>query len=518
MIDSLAQKTVKGIGWMVSWRILTRIIGIISISVLARIFTPADFGLIALAYAFARAMDAISILGVDLILIREPLLDEELYSTGFTISFLKSVITAIIVMCLARKFATFFRDSRLEVILYCFSLGLVLEGLENVGVLEFRKALRFRQDFVLFAVPRLISAVVTIIVAVTAKSYWAMVVGIMSYKILRTSMTYVLHPFRPRLTLVARKRLLRFSIWIWANSLAMFVRDRADSFVVGRMMSTTSLGIFSAAFEIAILPITEIVEPIGRVLFPGISAAHHGGMETGTAVSRSIGGVTFLLLPAAVGVSLIAGPLISVTLGHTWINGIAIVQITAPWAVWSIFSAVGSSALVVLGKPRIVTVATAGLAIIRPFLLVLGLTIWGMQGVACAVALCYPIEAAYYLVALTRLTRFRPWSLWRELWRSLISAVVMIAVVVGLGLGWAPPPNTTSTALSQLILGAFVGAASYTSCVFTLWALWGCPDGPEALVFKLVVPRVVAAPRMLRAIGAAAKQALIDKICAASAD
>jgi lipopolysaccharide exporter len=499
--ESVTNRAVKGVGWMIFWRLGTRFLGFLSISVLARILLPADFGLVALAYAFAKAIDSTSNFSVDYILLREPCVNDDLYSTGFTLSLIRSFFTAIIISCFAHLFSTFFQDARLELILYCFALGLIFEGCENIKVIEFRKTLRFDKDFMLLAVPRLIGVIVSIGLAIALRSYWAMVISILAAKVSRTTLSYILHPFRPRLTLVARKPLLGFSVWMWATSIANFVRDRADAFVVGRMTNTASLGLFSAAYEIAILPITEIIQPIGRVLFSGISAAHHSGMEVGIAASRSIGAVTFLLLPAAIGISLTAAPLIYLTLGSAWITGYPLVQIIAPWAVCIILSSIGSTSLVVLGTPRVVTFATTGLAVLRPIALVFGLTGGGLRGVAWGIAFCYLVEGALYVIALTRLTSFRLWPVLRDLWRSLASVAVMIAVVVGLGLGWSLPPASTSAAFSQLLLGTLVGVATYTGCVFTLWSFCGYPEGPEALIFTLALPRLRAAARTIRAMG-----------------
>jgi lipopolysaccharide exporter len=483
---------------MISWRFLTRILGLVSTSIIARILVPADFGLVALAYALSKAIDATAFLGIDLILLREPEFDEKLYSTGFTISLLRSAATAIVVTLLAERAAVLFNEPRLSSILYLFSVGLLFEGSENLGAVEFRKTLQFRQEFILFAIPRMIAVLFSIALAIAFKSYWSIVIGALSFKISRTGLSYILHPFRPRLTLVAWKRLCRFSIWMWVAGLATFVRDRADTFVVGRMMNTTNLGLFSAAVEIAILPITEIVEPLSRVLFPGISAAYRNGMEVGEAVSRSIGAVTFILLPAAVGVSLMSAPVIYAALGPSWIDGYPLVQIIAPFAVGAAFSSVISSAFVVLGNPRLVTIITVMLAMLRPLLVVLGLLKGGLRGVAAAIALSYLLEAAFYVAALTWLKRFWIRLLIGQLWRTVISTSMMVAVVVGLGLGLGPSPQGTGVALVQLILGTIVGVGTYTAIVFTLWALSGYPDGPEELVSSLILPRIAAAARALR--------------------
>jgi lipopolysaccharide exporter len=499
---SITNQAIKGAGWMVSWRFLTRVIGLVSTSILARILTPADFGLFALAYAFSTGISATATLQIDLILLREREIDEQSYSTGFTISVIKSTVTAIIVILLAHTASEFFRDPRLLAMIYCFAFCLFMEGFENVGIVEFRKKFQFEQEFLLFAVPRCISVILSIILAIVFRNYWAMIIGGISFRVSRTFLSYVLHPFRPRFTLVKWRRFWRFSLWMWATGLASFIRDRADTFVVGRMMNTSSLGLFSAAFEIALLPITEILEPLGRVLFPGLSAVYHSGTEMGEAVARSIGAILFLLLPAAIGVSLVAAPIIFVTLGPAWMAGYPLIQIIAPCAIWSIFASVSSSAFVVLGNPRIVTIGTVGLSILRPPLLIIGLTSSGLKGVAAAIVLSYLLEAVYYILALVRLTNFGFWPLVRQLWRTLVSAAVMAALVAGLGLGWVPSPKGTSAALSQLALGTLVGIGSYTSIVFTLWMLCGRPDGPESLVSRIVFPRLATAVRAFRAVRA----------------
>jgi len=476
---------------------MSRLLGLISTSVLARILLPSDFGLVALAYAFVRALDATATLGVEFSLLREPDPDEELYSTAFSVSLCKSFLTAIIVAGFAPYFAEFFDDQRLTYILYVLAFGLLLEGGENLGILEYRKNFIFGKEFLFLMIPRTAAVISCIGMALLLRSYWAMVISILIYKTTKTACSYILHPFRPRFTFSGQARLLRFSFWMWATGIANFLRDRADAFIVGRMTNTASLGLFSAAYEIAILPITELVEPLGRVLFPGISAAYHGGTEAGATVSRSIAAVGFLILPAGVGISLVAGPIIYVTLGGTWMNGYHLVQIIAPAAVFSIFSSVISTTLIVLGNARIITITTIFVSVLRLPILAFGVVNNGLTGVAWAMAICYPLEAAFYIIALTRLTRFRVGAFLRQLWRSLVAVAGMATVLVVLGVGWAPPPQGLTAALEQLLLATIVGTGSYMGIVFALWVVMGYPEGPEALIYKLFRPRLGSAARKL---------------------
>src|SRR5688572_11834610 len=86
VVGSLSLRAAKGAGWVIAWRIATRNIGLLSILILARLLTPDDFGLVAIATGFIAAVDALSALGVQDALVREAKLDRELYDTAFTMN------------------------------------------------------------------------------------------------------------------------------------------------------------------------------------------------------------------------------------------------------------------------------------------------------------------------------------------------------------------------------------------------------------------------------------------------
>ena len=205
---SLAEKTVRGAGWMVTWRFATRTLGALSTFVLARLLSPMDFGLVALAGAFARAIDAMATLGIQDVMLREKNPDDAYYSTGFTLGLIRTGCAALVIVAAAYPVGRFFGDERLGFILLILGPLLVLESCENVGALEFRRHFRFDRDFILFMVPRVASVIVTIGTALITHSYWSLVAGIVVLRVTRVVLSYAMHPFRPRLTLVAWRRML----------------------------------------------------------------------------------------------------------------------------------------------------------------------------------------------------------------------------------------------------------------------------------------------------------------------
>jgi lipopolysaccharide exporter len=109
---SIAQRVAMGAGWIIAWRLATRNIGLLSTLVLVRLLQPADFGLVALATGFINSIDALSAIGVQDALVRTPVLDRDMYDTGFSLNVLRSVVTAVMIAVIAWPVAEFFDDRR----------------------------------------------------------------------------------------------------------------------------------------------------------------------------------------------------------------------------------------------------------------------------------------------------------------------------------------------------------------------------------------------------------------------
>ena len=110
---ALLEQTAGGAGWTIGWRAATRALGFISTLVLARVLVPADFGIVALAISFSRAVDILADLGLEDAIIRATAPTRAFYDTAFTVNVLRGLSTAVIISAAALPFATFFDDPRL---------------------------------------------------------------------------------------------------------------------------------------------------------------------------------------------------------------------------------------------------------------------------------------------------------------------------------------------------------------------------------------------------------------------
>jgi lipopolysaccharide exporter len=476
---SILTQTARGAGWIIGWRMTTRLLGVLSTLVLVRLLAPDDFGLVALAAGFWQAIDAMSSLGVEEALVREKAPDRALYDTGFTINALRGLATAAIIVAGAWPFAWFFAEPRLVPVLLALATAAFLNGLENIGIVDFRRQMDFRKEFVLSVFPRFASIVVTIGVAVVLRSHWALVAGILLSTGLRILGGYLLHPYRPRLSLSSWSVIAGFSFWSWAISVAILLRDRIDVFVIGRLLGLGPVGIYAVATEIAALPTTELVSPLGRACFSAFAAARNTGLDLGGTYLRLLGSAAFLGVPAGVGISLMAGPIVHLAFGDRWNDAVLLVQVlgcTLTVSILGTMSAAFLNAHAVLRQQVWVQIASI---LVRLVAMVALARAYGLVGAAIGASVAVALENIWYTALALRRLEHQWADAARQLWRPVLASSAMAAALWGLGLGWRPVAVDSGETLAVLILGVASGAVIYAMLTMGLWLLAGGPDGAE---------------------------------------
>ncbi len=484
---SLTVRTAKGAGWVIVWRMVTRVLGLLNTFILVRLLLPADFGLVALAASFSQAVDFLSTVGVEQALIRETHIDSTLYDTGFTLNVIRAVIVGSVIAGGAEPVAAFYGDMRLMPILLTMAVAMLLSGLENVRIVDFQRDLAFDKRFQMLLLPRVAGIVASIAYALVYRDYWALVIGVLTTRGSRMVLTYVMRPYRPHVTLRSWRRIIGFSLWTWAIAMVEMVRDRVDALVIGRVLGPTSVGIYSVGAEIGSLTSTEVVEPLGFALYAGFSAARRaGGSGVADSYFRAISATFLLTLPLGFGLSLLAAPVVRLMLGAHWDAAVPMVQIFALLGmarVIAMFSGVLFNAQGLLTVQfRIMMfslLVRLGVlaALIRPF---------GLLGAAAAAAAALAVEEILFLIVTFRHFRLSPVDLLAGTWRCLLATAAMAIALVWEGIGWAPAADSTAGLWETLALGVSSGAATYTIVLLLVWWAVGRPRGAETYTLDVL--------------------------------
>ncbi len=145
--ESLGRRLMSGSVWMIAMRWSMRLLGLVSTAILARLLTPEDFGLVAMSAFAVGFIEVFSQLGVELVLIRHPNPQRRHYDTAWTFNLLTGLILGGLMVLVAPLAAAYFEEPRVEQVLWVLAAAPLVKGAVNIGIVDFRRDLRFAKDF-----------------------------------------------------------------------------------------------------------------------------------------------------------------------------------------------------------------------------------------------------------------------------------------------------------------------------------------------------------------------------------
>lgn len=483
----------RGAGLMMALRLVERSIGLASTLILARILTPGDFGLVAMAMSVLTLIELMGAFGFDVALIQRQDAQRHHFDTAWTYNVLFSASVALLLLVLAPFAADFYREPKLQLVLSVLAIGALVQGAENIGTVTFRKQMNFGQEFRFLLSKKLISFAVTMALAFTLRNYWALVGGIIVGKVCAVLLSYKVHPFRPRFSLAASRDLFHFSKWLLVSNLIVFLQNKSDSFILGRTVGAHDLGLYNVASEIAVLPSTELIAPINRAAFPAYSA-NSANLEALRGKFLSVFGfIGLLAFPMSVGLACVAGPAVAVLLGPQWAAAVPLLQL---FTVCGLTSAIQSNLIMVivaLGKPKANTMLSAAMLVLYLPALAYASLQYGALGAAWVHLVMSCLVLVPLHIVFLRMTGLSAARYFGALWRPLAGAVVMGAVVLLLQRHLASAAQPWP-ALLQLLVCICAGGISYVTMVLTLWHAAGRPAASaEATMLASVAGRFQSA-------------------------
>lgn len=469
----------RGAVLVVAMRWTDRLIGLVSTLILARLLVPEDFGIVAMASIVVGLIDTLLDLGVGSALVQNKHAGREEFDTAWTCRLLQAAFAALIIWLAAPFSAEYFRDSRVIDVIKVMALPVLIGGFENIGIVAFQKNMEFGRDFQFFFFRRVAGFVVTIALAFWLKSYWAMVIGAVVGRTVGVAISYGMHDYRPRLSVARIRQLWSFSQWILVGNVGSYGARQVDKFLVGRRTDAATTGSYSLADEIAVMPTTELLAPLSRVLFPVFVDAAHDPEKLRAAFCKALGVQTLIALPAGVGLCLLASDAVLLLLGERWQQTIPLVQTLALISVFSALAYSSSYLLLALGRASLQALISWFTFGILAFLVIVGFPDVGAQGIAnirlatAALGFMLFVCLVLHYVESVRLRDFVKHS-----WRPLLSTGVMAISLSEF------PRFESLTLLVQVFLSVAFGAGVYTCSILILWRVSGCRDGGETYLLE----------------------------------
>lgn len=382
----LATTTVWSLVWAFLATAAAKLSWLVALALLARILSPADFGLFAFGLVYITYVETVGDLGTGAALIYTPRRVDDAAQVTFYANLAMGVTWFTVTQLAAPWVAEFFRNPAGEPILRALAFSFLLKGLGNTHDALCRKGMRFKARLVPELLLALGKAALAVVLALQGFGVWSLVWGQLLGVGLWTVGLWWIVPWRPSWSF-PRDRvrpLVRYGRGIVAVNVLAGIVHHADLVVVGRMVGTTALGFYQIAARVPEMTVTLAVWVTGHVLFPAFSRLHAAGGHLREAFLSALRWISLLTVPAAAGLFLVAEPLVLTLFGSRWTPAVPILQALA---VYTGIRSLGSHAGDVL-KATGRTGLLAGLGVIKALVLVPVLILAGSRGaVAVAAAL-----------------------------------------------------------------------------------------------------------------------------------
>lgn len=469
---------VQGTLLTVALRWTDRLIGLVSTLVLARLLVPADFGVIAMASLVIALADVFFDLGVYVTLIQRQDPSQDHFNTAWTLGLIQAAVAATVLFIAAPYAAIYFREPRVEDVIKVLGLSLLATGCENVGVVNFQKEMRFGSDFLFMFSKRFSGFIVTLGAAWMMRSYWALIIGTVAGRLVGVACSYWMHPMRPRLSLSKFRDIFGMSQWLLVRTAGGYLEGQLHHFVVGRRENATVMGAYAMAGDIGVMPSSELLMPINRVLFPAFVKVKEdlGELKRVFLLAQSV--QTLVAVPAGVGLALVAKEAISLMLGDKWLMAVPFVQILALSSLASAMLSSASYLMITLGRVKALAIYSWIQVVIFSLLAFGAFPNGGALEVAWLRLAVSAVSGVIFFWLLLRV--FEPLKL-GDLGRGFIRPVFAVggmAVSIHLlGEVWVP-----SSFLLSLFAKVILGAVVYASVIVALWWVTGRPKGAESFL------------------------------------
>lgn len=483
MKSSINKKIALGASWSVALRWADKLIGLVAIAILARLLSPADFGLVGYAMILLGFLDQFTAFNFQTVLIRDQDAPEARYSSAWTLDVTKGIFLSILLTIGAQPAAAFFNEPKVEGIIYWIAMIPVLKGLVNVGIVNFEKALEFHKVFYMGLVVRLTGTIATVALAFALRNYWALVYGAIITAAVRMLISYAMSSFRPRICVSEARRVLGFSSWLLAQNSIMSINNQLPAVLIGRHFEAQAVGFFNIAKELTSLIAQQLTAPIRAALLPGILRIQEDHAQMESTLLSAVGVTILIGLPATIGIGVLAPLIVPAFLGGQWTGVTPIVTALCIVAALNLFYPNCNTVFLAQNRPHVTAILSfVYMAYMIPTMLLI-VPNFGAVGAAWALVGVNGLSLTIDYAVLFRLTNLTVLRFVTVVWRAVL-AVILMAFCVKLALDYPFTPAIQNSTILHLAICVISGVATYVATLTGLWLISGRPPGAEAHVLR----------------------------------
>jgi PST family polysaccharide transporter len=471
----LRRLAVRGAAATVSASALALGAQVISTVILARLLTPADFGVVTMVTTFSLLLASFGLNGFTDAVIQFEEIDQYTASNLFWLNSGAGLILAIAFAAAGSLLARFYGNPLVAKVAAGLSVGIVIAAASVIHLALLKRAMRFAATSANDVVGRVANTAVAIVLALRGWGYWALVAGIVAQQLSVTIGAWSLCRWMPGLPRRTGKTgaVIRFAAKAYGGFCLAYSTQNIDNLLVGWRFNAVALGFYKKAYDLFALSASQLTAPLYNVALAALSRLNQDHLRFRRYLANSLGMVAFVGMAMSADLTLVGRDLVRLVLGAKWSEAGRIFELFGPGIGVMLLSSIIGWIHLSIGKPGrwlrwslFQLAATASL-----FLLALR---WGPEGVAAAWSVSFwtlLIPGFWYagrpigfevsaLIAAT----------WRYVFAALVAGLATAAIIRGTPF-WDSPLRAGAALEATVIISALFVTLYLGMVVLFHWGL-----------------------------------------------
>ena len=301
---SLREKTISGAKWSAMATIVIIGLGLVQMTVLARIIDNHQFGLLTVSLVIIALADTLSDFGIANSIIQRKEISHLELTTLYWLNVGLGIFVFVLVFLLSDTIASVLHNPDLAPLMRTLSFAFVVipHGQQFRALMQ--KELEFNKTAILGYLVN--SAVRTLLF------------GYFGRKIYRPGLHF---------SLASVSSNLRFGAWLTADSIINYVNTNLSTLVLARILGASVAGGYNLAYNVAVVPPMKLNPIITRVLFPAFAKIQDDTEKLRINFYKLLSVVGIINFPVLLGLMVVSSNVVPLVFGEKWNGIIPILQL-----------------------------------------------------------------------------------------------------------------------------------------------------------------------------------------------
>jgi O-antigen/teichoic acid export membrane protein len=328
-MTELRTKVTRGLKWSGLAQIAQQLLQFVIYVALARLLAPEEFGLMGMVLVFIGFGTLLADLGLGAALIQRQNVENRHLSSVFWLHAAVGGLLTFVLLAASTLIANFYGKPVLKLMTVLLSFTLFFNSLSTVPRSILMRAMDFRRIFLADTTALFISGLTAVIMAAWGLGILSLVIQSLMLTILSTAIVWKLSDWRPMFIfdMGALRELSHFSFNLLGFTTLDYFISNADKVLIGRFVGASPLGIYNRAYQLMLLPVTQVSSVVTRVMFPALSVIQDDKAKVRYLYLQATRMIALVAFPVMIGLLVVARPFILSIFGEKWQGVVLILQI-----------------------------------------------------------------------------------------------------------------------------------------------------------------------------------------------